>query len=68
MSALDRWLAAAEAIYAGDDDGKLFDRASRVKGDVDRVIVGLAILRELRGIREALERDGLDRAKTRPRR
>lgn len=55
MSATDRWLESVDAIYGGEDDAKMFDRAMRVKGDVDRVIIEYSILQELRAIRQALE-------------
>ena len=58
MSAADRWLESAEQVYAGEDEAKLLDRAMRVKGDVDRVVIEFAILRELRAIRAALDADG----------
>jgi hypothetical protein len=55
MSAINRWLKAAEAAYHEEDDGKLFERATRIKGDADHVIFTFQILQELRGIRAALE-------------
>lgn len=55
MGAVERWLKAAEEVYRGEDDGRLFDRAMRVKGDVDRVVFDFLILQELRAIRAALE-------------
>lgn len=58
MGAADRWLEAVDKVYAGEDDAQMFDRAMRVKGDVDRVVIDYAILRELRGIRAALETGG----------
>lgn len=55
MAAADKWFEAAREAYQGDDEGKLLDRAMRVKGDVDRVVFDFLILEELRAIRAALE-------------
>jgi len=55
MSAAERWLKAAERDYLGESEGPMLDRAMRVKGDADRVLMALFSLHELRAIRQLLE-------------
>ena len=61
MSVAECWLESAEKIYMGEDEAKMMDRAMRVKGDVDRVVIDLFMLKELRAIRAALETNNKDR-------
>lgn len=55
MNAVARWLKDAEAIYMAEDRTKLFERASRIQGEVDRVVFIFQVLCEIRAIRSALE-------------
>jgi hypothetical protein len=55
MNAVQRWLKNMEKIYGGEDEAAVFDRATRMKGDVDRVVIEFAILKELEAIRALLK-------------
>ncbi len=55
MNAAERWLEIARQIYGGTDEGKLFDRGMRIRGDVDRAVFAFAMLEELKAIRQLLE-------------
>jgi hypothetical protein len=55
MNAANRWLKSIEQIYGGEDEATVFDRATRMKGDVDRVVIEYAILKELEAIRALLK-------------
>lgn len=55
MSVIRRWRETMMKIYDGEDETALFDRATRLKGDVDRVVIEYAILKELEAIRALLK-------------
>ncbi len=55
MKAAQHWMTSAERVYGGEDEAAIFDRATRLQGDVDRVMIEFLILQELRAIRRQLD-------------
>ncbi len=55
MSVARRWMDSADRVYGGEDEAAVFERATRLQGDVDRVVIEYLILQELIAIRRQLE-------------